>query len=355
MPSINDKESYDLTLSRGVLQLCLSILQSIIPGRVEPSVGGTDASSLKMDPLTAISLASAIVQFIDFSTSLVGGVREVYSSATGATEENRSLAAVVAEMQQLASKMSAPRAGQLTGDERALWRLAAECQIVSDQLLDLLERVRAKDPSSKIRAALAALRSKLHEREMLELQRRLDGCRSQLQLQLSFLSSSETKVRLDAMAKSAADDSARLGTIQAHVEELRQGVAIASFSAEAQDQMRGLLDLSQNVFIKVAQQKVLKVLAFSDMHGRFDAVEEAHAQTFQWIFEDDVRTNTASETFVQWLSSGNGVFHISGKLGSGKSTLMKFLCENNRTKKELQRWAGTSSLFLSCISEYGLW
>jgi hypothetical protein len=48
----------------------------------------------------------------------------------------------------------------------------------------------------------------------------------------------------------------------------------------------------------------------------------------------------ASEPLTHWLSSGNGIYHISGKLGSGKSTLMKFLCEHKRTKAELQNWAG---------------
>jgi Cdc6-like AAA superfamily ATPase len=51
--------------------------------------------------------------------------------------------------------------------------------------------------------------------------------------------------------------------------------------------------------------------------------------------EDEFLT-PSREPFLQWLSTDTGIFHISGKPGSGKSTLMEFLCDHDRTKKELQ-------------------
>jgi hypothetical protein len=52
----------------------------------------------------------------------------------------------------------------------------------------------------------------------------------------------------------------------------------------------------------------------------------------------------ASARFLHWLREENGVFHISGKPGSGKSTLMKLLLRGERTKQELKEWAGGSQL-----------
>ena len=49
--------------------------------------------------------------------------------------------------------------------------------------------------------------------------------------------------------------------------------------------------------------------------------------------------------FMNWLSGGKGIFHIAGKLGSGKSTLMKFLCDHPRAKAKLERWAGMAIIF----------
>lgn len=45
------------------------------------------------------------------------------------------------------------------------------------------------------------------------------------------------------------------------------------------------------------------------------------------------------QAFEQWLRSGDGVFHISGKAGSGKSTLIKFLTREEKTHLLLGKWA----------------
>ena len=50
--------------------------------------------------------------------------------------------------------------------------------------------------------------------------------------------------------------------------------------------------------------------------------------------------------FTNWLLYGKGIFHISGKLGAGKSTLMKYLGDSSQTKTKLEEWAGMWSCFL---------
>jgi hypothetical protein len=54
----------------------------------------------------------------------------------------------------------------------------------------------------------------------------------------------------------------------------------------------------------------------------------------------------ARDHFIAWLEQGDGIFHISGKPGSGKSTLMKFICKHSKTKDHLQVWAGDEKLVL---------
>ncbi|KAK2736572.1 hypothetical protein CKAH01_07772 [Colletotrichum kahawae] len=46
--------------------------------------------------------------------------------------------------------------------------------------------------------------------------------------------------------------------------------------------------------------------------------------------------------FLDWLSSGSGVFQFSAKLGAGKSTLMKLIIDNPHVQDRLQQWAGES-------------
>lgn len=81
---------------------------------------------------------------------------------------------------------------------------------------------------------------------------------------------------------------------------------------------------------------ILRSLAFDQMSARRSHIADAHLKTFQWIYE------SPEIHFNEWLQSTStaGVYWISGKAGSGKSTLMKFLCENERTKDALKVWTG---------------
>ncbi|KAF5710495.1 cytochrome c oxidase subunit 4 mitochondrial, partial [Fusarium mundagurra] len=57
----------------------------------------------------------------------------------------------------------------------------------------------------------------------------------------------------------------------------------------------------------------------------------------------------AKAGFNSWLSCfrGGNLFHISGKAGSGKSTLMKFLYNHKHTRARLEEWASPCKLVLA--------
>lgn len=56
------------------------------------------------------------------------------------------------------------------------------------------------------------------------------------------------------------------------------------------------------------------------------------------LFEAELRKHASK---VQtWLKTSNHIFWVSGKAGSGKSTLMKFLFEHQQTRLDLRYWAG---------------
>ncbi|EXJ81430.1 hypothetical protein A1O3_07722 [Capronia epimyces CBS 606.96] len=74
--------------------------------------------------------------------------------------------------------------------------------------------------------------------------------------------------------------------------------------------------------------------------------ERIHAYTWKERKEREEmdKRNQIRSFFADWLQFGRGVFYISGKAGSGKSTLMKFLSRQDRVKENLQRWAGGKKL-----------
>lgn len=94
-------------------------------------------------------------------------------------------------------------------------------------------------------------------------------------------------------------------------------------------------------------QTILHSIRYSTIHSRRAAIPKSFADTYEWIFSPDeilYREKGIRVGFPQWLRAGNGVFWISGKAGSGKSTLMKFLSSHSRTMESLQTWAGDATI-----------
>lgn len=126
---------------------------------------------------------------------------------------------------------------------------------------------------------------------------------------------------------------------------------------------------------KEQRDRLLQSLRYPAMNERKSDLADSHQDTFRWIFADDAHEGDDSsnsygtsdtsiittsdnssiddfpsyhqsnledvpwDSFSDWLRSDSKIYWISGKPGSGKSTLMKYLLENPRTKAGLEIWA----------------
>ena len=90
----------------------------------------------------------------------------------------------------------------------------------------------------------------------------------------------------------------------------------------------------------------------------FDGMEDS----YQWIFEDPSkapdepwqdskvsRNNLRWDNFSGWLETGNTVYWINGKAGSGKSTLMQHIYKHESTVKHLKQWSGGKHLLTAAF------
>jgi hypothetical protein len=113
--------------------------------------------------------------------------------------------------------------------------------------------------------------------------------------------------------------------------------------------------------------RILKRVFFPSLYMRKEGMRPADVNTFEWIFRESVeepaegsqeesseqfkaaarKKATVATQLLQWLRNSNGVFHISGKAGSGKSTMMKLLLDNQRTRQELDHWADGNPLLFA--------
>ncbi|KAI0107563.1 prion-inhibition and propagation-domain-containing protein [Nemania sp. FL0031] len=93
------------------------------------------------------------------------------------------------------------------------------------------------------------------------------------------------------------------------------------------------------------RRRILDCLWFRMIGDRRNGISNAHHQTFKWALHPpmpDVKWSDLSE----WLRTGSGIYWVSGKAGSGKSTLMKNLYEDRDTKALLKEWAGDKPLLI---------
>ena len=91
---------------------------------------------------------------------------------------------------------------------------------------------------------------------------------------------------------------------------------------------------------------VLRSLHFEQISDRLSDVKDAHKNTFQWSLHSD-RTSLPT-----WLETGQGIYWVEGKAGSGKSTLMKFLTKEMKTRELLDIWAAGRPLV---VVNYFFW
>jgi len=93
-----------------------------------------------------------------------------------------------------------------------------------------------------------------------------------------------------------------------------------------------------------AEDRLLRSLLFPSISERYTRVAKAHAATFEWIFREPEHEDRPWSSFSQWLQSGDGIYWITGKAGSGKSTLMRYIYDHENTRRLLAKWAETKPL-----------
>ncbi|KAF2137407.1 uncharacterized protein K452DRAFT_301992 [Aplosporella prunicola CBS 121167] len=97
------------------------------------------------------------------------------------------------------------------------------------------------------------------------------------------------------------------------------------------------------------QKAVLASLFFPEITSRREQISEVYPDTYEWVFKITDRNSAYAKNpnLLQWLKNGNGIYWISGKVGSGKSTLIKYITEHPENKAAQASWAGPANMFIA--------
>ncbi len=137
-----------------------------------------------LSPLEALSIASAIIQIIDFGCKLVSQTQEIYHSANGATKDNVTSAEIVKDINALNKELkNKDRTFQrLSLDDIALGKLVDSCEHEAEALRHLLSELEVPPDAKKWESFRVAFRSarkkgmvKDIENRLLKLQKQIDS------------------------------------------------------------------------------------------------------------------------------------------------------------------------------------
>ena len=98
-------------------------------------------------------------------------------------------------------------------------------------------------------------------------------------------------------------------------------------------------------YINEFNQGLLYSLKYRGMTDRYELIQSAHQGTFEWIF-DAKNEMKEQPSFIEWLEGNSQLYWITGNPGEGKSTLMKFIAGNEKTRGHLATWAGSQSFHI---------
>jgi len=154
-----------------------------------------------MEPLSALGLAAAVVQFLDFGSRMFRDLREIYGSAERTTVKHIELSALADELSELAGSVERNTAASneprdsgkglpSTDDDHEksqeiFFRLCHECQEINQEIQELLGELQAQG-TTRIRLAadslLVALKGIWSASKLKGLQDRLRETRQQIMM-----------------------------------------------------------------------------------------------------------------------------------------------------------------------------
>lgn len=281
--------------------------------------------------------------------------------------------------------------------------LASSCQATASELIELFKRIGPTSSSSKRASLAAAFRLVWNKQIINELQNSVDCYRKELSLHILVDIRNRierTQIEQDRRFDKFQDDTkSTIQSILSNQDAVSQGFQHTnrtiihlhqSQEAQANQRHNEALDAIERLRLHLSQpdmgsdwttwqnfiisqintkpsisvardksrpQLVLDCLKYRVMTDRQDEVTEAHRKTFEWIFREPKSHIQASgkwSNFAKFIIMGGGCYWINGKAGSGKSTLMKFLCSHQKLKEMLTQWASEQQLITASFFFWNL-
>ncbi|KAH6878729.1 hypothetical protein BKA58DRAFT_452914 [Alternaria rosae] len=317
-----------------------------------------------MEAIAGLSLAANIVQLIDFTAKILSTGNQIRQS--GSTVQNAELERVVEDFTALKERMTLwarpnpASSGPLAQDSQVLEDLAAECTKIAQELIAELESLRCSKDAATYKTILSALKTSWNAKKVEDLKSRLQTMRDELQFRILVSIRDDQLQGLDETSRTAmlsiVESNKQLGTtITSQTDKIIQQQEIdSSLASTRHNEVLHAITKQrlEKYSIKDVSRAITNKLYFARKDDRYDDIVAAHKDTFDWALKSRANDSITWPSLTDWLRQEGGVYWISGKAGSGKSTLMKYLHQDPRFLESLETWAGGDHLV---IADFYFW
>lgn len=337
-----------------------------------------------MDPISAFSLAAAVMQVIDFSISILSKTSQIRK--LGTTINLADCAIIAEDVRKRCDRLNATKPSQAATLAESqddvtseLSRIANAAATIADDIRSALLRFTLSGKKSKWSKFYQVVQIVWGEEKIVSQMARLRAMREELQFHLTVDLNRKVDLLLLKMGTefSQIDDSTKASiqhildrpfestVTQEHYDRLNQRLAQTQEQASQlhQDATKLAIQHHESTMAAIKAlpgqisaergdmidpiREVQNRLWYTRMADRLDDIEHAHKNTFNWIFSKTAPDRPDHNTFMNWMQKDSGLFWISGRAGCGKSTLMKFLKLDELTHGAFEAWAGGKPLVMT--------
>ncbi|KAK1486937.1 hypothetical protein CABS01_13070 [Colletotrichum abscissum] len=281
-----------------------------------------------MAELAALGVAANIVQFLELGLKVSITIVKTYRSITdnGLLPRNVEMEVMAKDLRQRCNRLQADTSIKA---DAGMTRLIERCIKTSTELVSETEslavNVKSRYPRwVKIKVSLRAYHkngriTKIHES--------LKEIKTEIFQTLLVLLYEHRNTLLDTVRSYGDASTAWNQGTDATLDQMSKDISRLAESTNNASSAKDLANFATTLakFVEEASnqgttREILRSLRFAQIAERQTEIPSAHQETYEWIFKESPDVN-----FSSWLQGSRGIFWITGKPGSGKSTLMKFI------------------------------
>ncbi|KAI1204251.1 uncharacterized protein F4807DRAFT_472396 [Annulohypoxylon truncatum] len=304
-----------------------------------------------MEALAALSLAATIIQFVQFTSSLISGAVEIRQSTSGSSANVLTLESLYDALLKFQDKLTSghnsagtyingqvgaaiPTDGLTEQYGLSFRQLSILCQSDCEKLLKVFKDLEKRINRAQTSMTLLICTISSHAQQI---------CSVRLETLLT-----KSKEMQSNQSYKISQITHELHDLERHVQEIRtRNPPMSSATGEIKGIEQRISEISKSQDIVAEEQAILRSLTFKSRSERHANIPRAYKKTFEWVYNPSEREQVETGRIADWFKSDDGLFWVSGKPGSGKSTFMKFIADDPRTRVLLTEWSAHNPLVIA--------